>query len=211
MTPTTRPAQAAHQLTKLLDHPNPDTHQQLAARLTTLALTIHTVGHLAQQRAHDQAPGIRAANTDPRGSGLGDPTSTAALHNLGATDDDTVDLEHQLRTALTELDNAARRLTHLVTQAVTVHRNNPTTPECSEALCTDEATPGRLGYCETDYRRRLRWAEANTDTTPPDWDSATHQTPVTLTKAERLGIHQAPALTHEQLADRSIRKRRKPA
>lgn len=87
MTPTTRPAQAAHQLTKLLDHPNPDPHQQLAARLTTLALTLHTVGHLAQRRAHDQAPGIRAANTDPRGSGLGDPTAATEADAWAAARD----------------------------------------------------------------------------------------------------------------------------
>lgn len=207
--PISRPAQAAHQLTKLLDHPNPNPHQQLAGRLTTLALTIHTVGHLAERRAHDQAPGIRAANTDPRGSGLGDPTGTAALHNLGATDD-TIDLEHQIRSALTDLDTAARRLTHLITKATTVHRTD-THHQCTEALCEAEAAPGRLGYCEADYRRRLRWAEQHLDLTPPDWDSASKETPRQITKAERLGIHHAPALTHAQLADRAIRKRRKTA
>lgn len=203
MTPTTRPAQAAHQLTKLLDHPNPNPHQQLAARLTTLALTIHTVGHLAQRRAHDQAPGIRAANTDPRGSGLGDPTSTAALHNLAANDDHTINLEHQLRSALTDLDNAARRLTGLISKATTVHRKD-THHQCTEALCEAEAAPGRLGYCEADYRRRLRWAHANPDLEVHDWDP---KDPAP-TSDQRRAIHQAPPLTHEQLADRAIRKRR---
>lgn len=197
MTPTTRPAQAAHQLAKLLDHPNPnpDPHQQLASRLTTLALTIHTVGHLAQQRAHDQTPGIRATNTDPRGTGLGDPTSTTALHNLGANNDDTTDLDHQLRTALTDLDTAARRLTHLIHQAIAVHRKDqrPTT-ECGEALCTEASTPGRLGYCETDYQRRYAWARRH----HPD----------TTTDDLRRHIRQAPALTREALADRAIRKRK---
>ena len=191
MTPTSRPAKAAHQLAKLLDHPNPNPHQQLAARLTTIALTIHTVGHLAQRRAHDQAPGIRAANTDPRGSGLGDPTATTAITNLTHPPDD---LDAQLRHALTELDRTTTHTLHLITQATTTHRttDRPTT-ECTEALCTEAATPGRNGWCETDYARRYAWARRRTD----------HPT--------RRDLLDAPPLTRETLADRAIRKRRQTA
>ena len=206
MTPTNRPATLAAQLAQLLDHEPTGPHHHQAARLVTLAHLLVTVGHLAQRRAHDQAPGIRATNTDPRGSGLGDPTGTAALHNLGANDDDTVDLEHQLRSALTELDTAARRLTALITKATTVHRTD-TRHQCTEALCEAEAAPGRLGYCEADYRRRLRWAQANPDLEVGEWDP----NDPAPTSDQRRAIHRAPPLTHPQLADRAIRKRRKTA
>lgn len=209
MTPTSRPARTAAQLAQLLDQDPAHPTQHIAVRLTTLAHLLWTAGHLATTRAHEHAPGIRAANLDSRRSpGPGDPTLTAVLANLGGTDN-TPDLEHQLRAALTDLDHAARRLTHLVTQATTTPTD--TRHICAEALCEADAAPGRLGYCETDYRRRLRWAEANTDPNPPDWNSQNHETPKALTKAERLGIHQAPALTHEQLADRAIRRKRKTA
>ena len=193
MTPTSRPAKAAHQLAKLLDHPNPNPHQQLAARLTTLALTLHTVGTLATQRAHDQAPGIRATNLDGRRTpGPSDPTPTNALRN---TTDTTTDLEHQLTTALHTLDHDAANLAQLIHQAIAVHRKDqrPTT-ECGEALCTEASTPGRLGYCETDYQRRYAWARRH----HPD----------TTTDDLRRHIRQAPALTREALADRAIRKRK---
>lgn len=205
MTPTSRPARAAHQLAQLLDNNPTGPHHHQAARLVTLAHLLATVGHLAQQRAHDQTPGIRATNTDPRGSGLSDPTATTALHNLAANDD-TINLEHQLRTALTDLDNATRRLTDLITKATTVHRTD-THHHCTEALCESEAAPGRLGYCEADYRRRLRWAHANPDLEVHDWDP-NDSAP---TSDQRRAIHQAPPLTHAQLADRAIRKRRKTA
>lgn len=205
MTPTSRPARTAAQLAQLLDQdPNHPT-QALAARLVTTAHLLATVGHLAQQRAHDHTPGIQAANTDPRGSGLSDPTATTALHNLAANDD-TINLEHQLRTALTDLDNATRRLTDLITKATTVHSTD-THHHCTEALCEAEAAPGRLGYCEADYRRRLRWAQANPDLEVHDWDP-NDSAP---TSDQRRAIHQAPPLTHAQLAERAIRKRRKTA
>lgn len=209
MTPTSRPARTAAQLAQLLDQdPNHPT-QALAARLVTTAHLLWTVGHLATTRAAEHTPGIQATNLDSRRApGPGDPTLNTVLANLGGTDN-TPDLEHQLRAALTDLDHAARRLTHLVTQATTTPTD--TRHICAEALCEADAAPGRLGYCETDYRRRLRWAEANTDQNPPDWNSQNHETPKALTKAERLGIHQAPALTHEQLADRAIRRKRKTA
>lgn len=208
MTPTSRPAKLATQLTQLLDQPPTHPTQHLAARLTTLAHLLWTSGNLALTRAHEHAPGIRAANTDPHRTHGGDPTATLALTNH---DDPTATLERDLRQAITDLDQAATRLTGLVTAATAVHRTDPRpTTECAEALCTEAATPGRLGYCETDYRRRLRWAEAHGHPVR-DWHPENGDTPLTLTKAERLGIHQAPALTHEQLADRSIRKRRKTA
>ena len=206
MTPTSRPARTAAQLAQLLDQdPNHPT-QALAARLVTTAHLLWTAGHLATTRAHDHAPGIRATNLDSRRSpGPGDPTLNTVLANLGGTDD-TPDLEHQLRTALTDLDQAARRLTHLITKATTVHRTD-THHHCTEALCESEAAPGRLGYCEADYRRRLRWAHANPDLEVHDWDP-NDSAP---TSDQRRAIHQAPPLTHAQLADRAIRKRRKTA
>lgn len=202
MTTSTRPSALARQLAQLLDQ-DPDQnpagpHHHQVVVLVALAHLLATVGQLAHRRAHDQSPGISAANTDPRGSGLGDPTATTALCNLGAAaDDTTVDLEHQLRSALTDLDTAARRLTHLITQAVTVHtkEERPTT-ECGEALCTEAATPGRLGYCETDYQRRYAHARR------------TNGYPQLLPADQRRLIHQAPPLTRQALADRAIRKRR---
>lgn len=213
MTPTIRPAQAATQLAQLLDQPPSHPTQHLAARLTNLAHLLWTAGHIATTRAHEQAPGIRATNLDGRRSpGPGDPTLNAVLAKLTTTGDDTPDLEHQLRAALVDLDHAARRLTNLVDRATTTTTiTTDNSHQCSEALCETDAAPGRLGYCETDYRRRLRWAEQHLDLTPPDWDTAAKETPRQITKAERLGIHQAPALTHAQLADRAIRKRRTPA
>lgn len=205
MTPTSRPARTAAQLAQLLDQdPNHPT-QALAIRLTNLAHLLWTAGHLATTRAHDHAPGIRATNTDPRGSGLSDPTATTALHNLAANDD-TINLEHQLRTALTDLDNATRRLTDLITKATTVHRTD-THHHCTEALCEAAADPGRLGYCEADYRRRLRWVENNPELAIENWNPNDPPLP----EAKRRAIHQAPPLTHAQLADRAIRKRRKTA
>lgn len=205
MTPTNRPAALATQLAKLLDNDPIGPHHHQAARLVTLAHLLATVGHLAQQRAHDHAPGIHATNLDSRRSpGPSDPTLNTVLANLGGTDD-TPDLEHQLRSALTDLDQAARRLTHLVTRATT----NPTDSrhECTEALCESAADPGRLGYCEADYRRRLRWAQANPDLEVGAWDP----NDPAPTSDQRRAIHQAPPLTHAQLADRAIRKRRKTA
>ena len=210
--PTTRAAKAAHQLTQLLDDQPTHPTQHLAARLVTTAHLLWTVGHLATTRAAEHAPGIRAANGDPHRGHGGDPTATTAERNLEHGPDPTATLNRDLDDAIRRLDRARAHLDQLIAQAVTVHRRDQRpTAACAEALCTEAATPGRLGYCETDYRRRLRWAEANTDQHPPDWDSETHETPKALTKAERLGIHQAPALTHEQLADRAIRKRRKTA
>ena len=204
-TPASR---AAHQLAQLLDQDLTDPTQQLAARLTTTAHLLWTAGALALTRAHEHAPGIQAANTDPHRTHGGDPTATAALNAL---DDDTATLDHDLRHALRTLDHDLAHLHQLIAKATTVHRRDQRpTSECAEALCTEAATPGRLGYCETDYRRRLRWAEAHGQPVR-DWDPEAGDTPLALTKAERLGIHQAPALTHEQLADRAIRKRRKTA
>lgn len=205
---TTPAARAATQLARLLDQPPAHPTQHLATRLTTLAHLLWTTGHLATTRAHEHAPGIRAANTDPHRTHGGDPTATIALTNL---DDPTATLERDLRQALTDLDRAAARLVGLMATATAVHRTDPRpTTECAEALCTEAATPGRLGYCEADYRRRLRWAETHGQPVR-DWHPENGDTPLALTKAERLGIHQAPALTHEQLADRAIRKRRKTA
>ena len=209
MTPTSRPARTAHQLAQLLDQDPTHPTQHLAIRLTALAHLLWTAGHLATTRAHDHAPGIRAANLDSRRTpGPGDPTLTAVMANLGHTDDDTPDLEQQLRSALIDLDHVTRRITTLVAKATTVTTDN--SHQCAEALCEADAAKGRLGYCEADYRRRLRWVEQHLGTSAPDWDS-TEPAPRKITKAERLGIHQAPALTHEQLADRAIRKRRKTA
>lgn len=191
MTPTNRPAALARQLAQLLDADTTGPHHHQAARLVTLAHLLATVGHLAQQRAHDHTPGIRAANTDPRGTGLGDPTATTAITNLTHPPDD---LDAQLRHALTELDRTTTHTLHLITQATTTHRttDRPTT-ECTEALCTEAATPGRNGWCETDYARRYAWARRRTD----------HPT--------RRDLLDAPPLTRETLADRAIRKRRQTA
>lgn len=210
MTPTSRPARTAAQLAQLLDQdPNHPT-QALAARLVTTAHLLWTAGPLATTRAAEHTPGIRATNTDPHRTHGGDPTATAALNHL-EPDDDTATLDHDLRHALRTLDHDLAHLHQLIAKATTVHRRDQRpTSECAEALCTEAATPGRLGYCETDYRRRLRWAEAHGQPVR-DWDPEAGDTPLALTKAERLGIHQAPALTHEQLADRAIRKRRKTA
>lgn len=204
-TPASR---AAHQLAQLLDQdPNHPT-QALAARLVTTAHLLWTAGPLATTRAAEHTPGIRATNTDPHRTHGGDPTATAALNAL---DDPTATLDRDLNRTIADLDQAATRLANLIDVATTVHRRDQRpTSECAEALCTEAATPGRLGYCETDYRRRLRWAEAHGQPVR-DWDPEAGDTPLALTKAERLGIHQAPALTHEQLADRAIRKRRKTA
>lgn len=200
--PSSRPAAAAAQLAQLLDQPPSHPTQHLALRLTNLAHLLWTAGHLATTRAHDHAPGIRATNLDGRhGTGHGDPTATTAL----ATLDDTAGLEHQLRSALTDLDQAARRLTDLVTRATTTPTDSR--HECTEALCEAAADPGRLGYCEADYRRRLRWVENNPELAIPNWDPNDPPLP----EAKRRAIHQAPPLTHAQLADRAIRKRRKTA
>ena len=205
MTPTSRPARTAAQLAQLLDQDPAHPTQHIAVRLTTLAHLLWTAGHLATTRAHEHAPGIRAANLDSRRSpGPGDPTLTAVLANLGGTAD-TPDLEHQLRSALTDLDQAARRLTDLVTRATTTPTDSR--HECTEALCEAAADPGRLGYCEADYRRRLRWVENNPELAIPNWDPNDPPLP----EAKRRAIHQAPPLTHAQLADRAIRKRRKTA
>lgn len=207
---TTPAARAATQLAHLLDQPAGDPTQALAVRLVTTAHLLWTVGHLATTRAAEHAPGIRATNTDPHRSHGGDPTATAALNHL-EPDDDTATLDRDLRRALRTLDQDLAHLAQLVAKATTVHRRDQRpTAECAEALCTEAATPGRLGYCETDYRRRLRWAGAHGQPVR-DWDPEAGDTPLALTKAERLGIHQAPALTHEQLADRAIRRKRKTA
>lgn len=204
-TPASR---AAHQLAQLLDQDLTDPTQALAARLVTTAHLLWTAGPLATTRAAEHTPGIRATNTDPHRTHGGDPTATAALNAL---DDPTATLDRDLRHALRTLDHDLAHLHQLIAKATTVHRRDQRpTSECAEALCTEAATPGRLGYCETDYRRRLRWAEAHGQPVR-DWDPEAGDTPLALTKAERLGIHQAPALTHEQLADRAIRKRRKTA
>ena len=200
MTPTNRPAALARQLAQLLDADTSGPHHHQAARLVTLAHLLATVGHLAQQRAHDHTPGIRATNTDPRGSGLGDPTATAALHNLQPHDDPTINLEHQLHATITNLDTTARQLTDLIAKAIVVHRTAPRpTTECSEALCTEAATPGRLGYCETDYQRRY----AHAHRTPGYTTLAPHE--------QRRLIHQAPPLNRQTLTDRAIRKHRTTA
>ena len=209
MTPTSRPARTAAQLAQLLDQAPVHPTQHIAVRLTTLAHLLWTAGHIATTRAHDHAPGIRAANLDGRhGTSHGDPTYNAATAGL----DDTAGLDAQLRNALAELDRASARVGALVIKTTTVNRTDDIGHQCAEALCEADAAPGRLGYCEADYRRRLRWAEQHNGTTAPDWDSQTHQPPPRkITRAERLGIHQAPALTHEQLADRAIRRKRKTA
>ena len=190
---TNRPATLAAQLARLLDHPPTHPTQHLAIRLTTLAHLLWTTGTLATTRTAEHAPGIRAANTDPRGSGLGDPTATTAITNT-THHQDADDLDAQLRHALAELDRATTHVCHLITQATTTHRttDRPTT-ECTEALCTEAATPGRGGYCETDYARRYAWARRRTD----------HPT--------RRDLLDAPPLTRETLADRAIRKRRQTA
>lgn len=192
MTPTSRPAKLATQLAQLLDQPPAHPTQHLAARLTTLAHLLWTTGHLATTRAHEHAPGIRAANTDPHRTHGGDPTATIALTNL---DDPTATLERDLHQAIHALDQAATRLAALVATATTVNRSNerPTT-ECIEALCTEAATPGRLGWCDTDYNRRYAWARRNRSDQPT-----------------RRDLLDAPPLTREALADRAIRKRRKTA
>lgn len=187
----TAAARAATQLARLLDQPPGHPTQALAARITTLAHLLWTTGQLAATRAHDHAPGIRAANTDPHRTHGGDPTATTALTN---TDDPTATLDRDLRQALTDLDQAATRLTALVAAATTVHRRDTRpTAECAEALCTEAATPGRLGYCDTDYARRYAWARRRND----------HPT--------RRDLLDAPPLTRETLADRAIRKRRRSA
>lgn len=191
MTPTSRPAKLATQLAQLLDQPPTHPTQHLAARLTTLAHLLWTTGHLATTRAHEHAPGIRAANTDGRhGTGPGDPTPTAAIAGL---DDPTATLERDLRQALTDLDRTINRLLGLITTATAVHRTDtrPTT-ECAEALCTEAATPGRLGWCDTDYNRRYAWARRNRSNQPT-----------------RRDLLDAPPLTREALADRAIRRKRK--
>ena len=194
MTPTSRPARTAAQLAQLLDQdPNHPT-QALAVRLVTTAHLLWTVGHLATTRAAEHAPGIRATNTDPHRSHGGDPTATAALNHL-EPDDDTATLDRDLRRALRTLDQDLAHLAQLVAKATTVHRRDqrPTT-ECTEALCTEAATPGRLGYCDTDYNRRYAWARRNRSNQPT-----------------RRDLLDAPPLTREALADRAIRKRRKTA
>lgn len=188
---TTPASRAATQLAHLLDQPPTHPTQHLATRLTTLAHLLWTTGHLATTRAHEHAPGIHAANTDPHRTHGGDPTAATALANIH---DPTATLERDLHQAITDLDHAATRLAHLVTAATIVHRNDtrPTT-ECAEALCTEAAVAGRLGWCDTDYARRYAWARRNTE----------HPT--------RRDLLAAPPLTRETLADRAIRKRRQSA
>ena len=189
---TTPAARAATQLAHLLDQPAGDPTQALAVRLVTTAHLLWTVGHLATTRAAEHAPGIRATNLDGRhGTGHGDPTATTAL----ATLDDTADLDTQLRDALVELDRSTARVVDLVAKATAVNRSNerPTT-ECIEALCTEAATPGRLGWCDTDYARRYAWARRNRSDQPT-----------------RRDLLDAPPLSRETLADRAIRKRRQTA
>ncbi len=190
---TNRPATLANQLAKLLDHPPTHPTHHLAIRLTTLAHLLWTTGTLATTRTHDHAPGIRAANTDPRGTGLSDPTATTAITNITHHQDD--DLDTQLRQALAELDRTTAHVCRLITQATTVHRTNerPIT-ECTEALCTEAATAGRGGWCETDYARRYAWARRHRTEHPT-----------------RRDLLDAPPLTRETLADRAIRKRRQTA
>ena len=192
MTPTSRPARTAAQLAQLLDQPPTHPTQHLAARLTTLAHLLWTTGNLALTRAHEHAPGIRAANTDPHRTHGGDPTATAALTNH---DDPTATLDRDLNRTIADLDQAATRLANLIDVATAVHRRDqrPTT-ECTEALCTEAATPGRLGWCDTDYNRRYAWARRNRSNQPT-----------------RRDLLDAPPLTREALADRAIRKRRKTA
>lgn len=191
---TNRPATLAAQLARLLDHPPTHPTHHLAIRLTTLAHLLWTTGTLATTRAHDQAPGIRAANTDPRGTGLGDPTATTAITNITHHQDDD-DLDTQLRHALTELDRTTAHVCTLITKATTVHRTNDRpTNECTEALCTEAATAGRGGWCETDYARRYAWARRHRTEHPT-----------------RRDLLDAPPLTRETLADRAIRKRRQTA
>ena len=190
---TNRPATLAAQLARLLDHPPTHPTQHLAIRLTTLAHLLWTTGTLAQTRAHEHAPGIRATNLDGRRTpGPSDPTATTALRN---TTDTTTDLEHQLTTALHTLDHDAANLAQLIHQAIAVHRKDqrPTT-ECGEALCTEAATPGRGGWCETDYARRYAWARRHRTEHPT-----------------RRDLLDAPPLTRETLAERAIRKRRQTA
>ena len=192
MTPPSRPARTAAQLAQLLDQDPAHPTQHLAIRLTALAHLLWTAGHIATTRAHDHAPGIRATNLDGRhGTGHGDPTATTAL----ATLDDTAGLDTQLRDALVELDRSTARVVDLVAKATAVNRSNerPTT-ECIEALCTEAATPGRLGWCDTDYARRYAWARRNRSDQPT-----------------RRDLLDAPPLSRETLADRAIRKRRQTA
>ena len=193
MTPTSRPAKLATQLANLLDQPPTHPTHALAARLTNLAHLLWTTGHLATTRAHEHAPGIRAANTDPHRTHGGDPTATIALTNH---DDPTATLERDLRQALTDLDHVTTRLTGLITAATTtVHHTDPRpTTECAEALCTEAATPGRNGWCEADYARRYAWARRNRSDQPT-----------------RRDLLDAPPLSRETLADRAIRKRRRTA
>ena len=192
LTMPTTAARAATQLAQLLDQPPAHPTQHLAARLTTLAHLLWTTGHLATTRAHEHAPGIRATNTDPHRTHGGDPTATTAIAGI---DDPTATLERDLRQALTDLDQAATRLTVLMAAATTVHRTDPRpTTECAEALCTEAATPGRLGWCEVDYARRYAWARRNRNQQPT-----------------RRDLLDAPPLTRQTLADRAIRKQRRPA
>ena len=184
-TPASR---AAHQLAHLLDQPPTHETQTLAARLTLTAHLLATVGALATRRAHEHAPGIQAANTDPHRTHGHDPTATTALQ---PDTDGTATLDRDLAAAIHQLDTARAHLDQLITRAVTVHRRDtrPTT-ECAEALCTEAATPGRLGWCETDYQRRYAWARRHHD------------------EPHRRDLIAAPPLTREALADRAIRRKR---
>lgn len=119
--PTTPASRAAHQLAQLLDQDLTHPTQQLAARLTTTAHLLWTSGNLALTRAHEHAPGLRAANTDPHRTHGGDPTATAALTNL---DDPTATLDRDLNRTIADLDQAATRLANLIATATTVHRSN---------------------------------------------------------------------------------------
>lgn len=155
----------------------------LATRLHQLADLLNTAGHLALTRAAEHTPGIPSGwNTTGHTPGISDPTATTALAQL----DDTTALDQHLRSALADLDHTTRRTSALIDQAITVHRRDTRpTVECGEALCTEAATPGRLGYCQTDYDRRRAWVRDHGGT-----------------------IHQAPPLTRQTLADRAIRKRK---
>ena len=191
---TTPAARAATQLAHLLDQDPTDPTQTLAARLVTTAHLLWTAGALATTRAAEHAPGLRATNTDPHRTHGGDPTATTALNHLDP-DDDTATLDHDLRHALRTLDQDLAHLHQLIAKATTVHRRDQRpTSECAEALCTEAATPGRNGWCDTDYARRYAWARRHRSDQPT-----------------RRDLLDAPPLTRETLADRAIRKRRKTA
>ena len=160
------------------------------------------VGHEPDEEAGEEADasppgagpsGVESVITQVTSPGNALPGATSNFQQGGDQDDD--DLDTQLRHALTELDRTTAHVCTLITKATTVHRTNDRpTNECTEALCTEAATAGRGGWCETDYARRYAWARRHRTEHPT-----------------RRDLLDAPPLTRETLADRAIRKRRQTA